>query len=364
MKLEESLSKARLGVLLKGSVFLSTIMLSMKHELDEAVPTAATNGLIVKYNPKFLSLLSYERRIGLVAHEVWHLALNHMVRGKDADHRIYNMAGDYVINLLLVTNGFEIPEEGLLDYKYAGWSTEEVYDDLIANAIDVPCDMDIQYATGEEEQDIEPQITEILVKAVTQSKLVGEAAGLIPNEITRLIDSLINPKLSWNDILFQYLTNKQKTDISWKKPNKRFFPKHILPTQYSDRLENITIAIDTSGSITDEMLRNILSEIRYIHEVLKPEVLRIIDCDCRINNIYEIDEYTDIMDLKFTGGGGTSFRPVLTYCETNTPTVLLYFTDLYGHLKQEETEYDLYWICYSKHPKAPFGTTIYYEYTS
>ena len=189
--------------------------------------------------------------------------------------------------------------------------------------------------------------------------MADKAAGEIPDEINRLIDELINPKLDWRQLLDRYVSDRVKTDYSWSRPNKRFMPKHYLPSMYSETIGNITFAIDTSGSMTDEELKEILSEIASIQEVYKPKEITIIDCDSKIHNVYSIDEHTDILDLKFSGGGGTSFYPVINYCDEHVPNVLVYFTDLYATPIKNSVEYDILWICNSEHEAATIGETIY-----
>ena len=139
-------------------------------------------------------------------------------------------------------------------------------------------------------------------------------------------------------------------------------PDFYLPTQYSESLTHITVAIDTSGSINDEDLRKILSEIQYIRDTFKPQRMTILDCDNRLNNIYDIDENTHILDLKFTGGGGTSCKPVFKYIKDNPTTALIYFTDLYMTKWTTEVDFPILWIVYNN-PKAtaPIGEITYYD---
>jgi predicted metal-dependent peptidase len=91
--------------------------------------------------------------------------------------------------------------------------------------------------------------------------------------------------------------------------------------------------------------------------------MTILDCDEIIHNIHEVDDSTDIMKLKFTGGGGTSFYPVLDYCKENATNVLLYFTDLYAEsiTAEDGYEFETMWICYSEQEAPEYGETIYYE---
>ena len=360
---EDYLRHAKIELMTK-SVFLSTICLSLKHKFTDALPTAGTDGLTIMYNPEFFANLTAAERTGLLAHEVWHVAFNHFARVNGRDKRTWNIAGDYVINLMLHEAGYKLPQGGLLDKQYKDMSTEEVYelvkqdeenqpeyDNFIEDLLDAP--------DGTKEADVFDKVTDVIIQAQIQSKAAGKEHGEIPGEIARAIDELINPKLPWNQLLTRFLTSMIKDDYTWTRPNKRFFPQHYLPSQHSPTIGDIVVAIDTSGSVTDEDLLEMLSEIQDIRDIYKPESLKIIDCDWEIHNVFTVDKHDNILNLKFTGGGGTSFQPVIDYCDAHQPQLLIYFTDLYAEELAEEPTYPIMWICNSDHEPAPFGETIY-----
>lgn len=369
---QEKLDKAKIILMMKASVFLSTLAFSLKHIISEdtSAGTAHTNGKENVYNPKFLETLTVEQVAGLVAHEVWHVAFAHIIRRGDKEAKYYFAAADYVINIMLLDNGFELPPNGLWDNRFRGMSTEEVYEILKAEDWDVPehpMEHVIEPGEGDGEgmnaNEAESQIRDMLIRATNQAMITdSDSYGEIPAEILRELKKLTNPVVPWQTLLMDFCTAVSKEDYSWRKPNRRMFPTHYLPSSYSEALENITVAIDTSGSMDDDTLSQILAEIKYIHETLQPKSMTIIDCDFMIHQIYEVDEFTDIKNLAFTGGGGTSFFPVMQYCEEHEPTVLIYFTDLWAQQVTEEPPYPLLWICYSQHEEAPVGQTIYTEY--
>ena len=202
----------------------------------------------------------------------------------------------------------------------------------------------------------------MILKAHTQAKMVDPNFGTSCTEVDRQINKLLNPVIPWETLLDNFLSTKIKEDYSWSKPNRRFYPDMYLPSQESEGLGNITIAIDTSGSIEDNQLNSILSEIAFIKDKFKPKELTILDCDWEIHNIHKVDESTDILSLKFSGGGGTQLSPVFEYCDKQPPEALIYFTDLHARQITEEPEYPVLWICYSNHEEAPIGTTIYTEF--
>ena len=360
---EDYLRHAKIDLMTK-SVFLSTICLSLKHSFTDTIPTAATDGLSIIYNPTFFAGLTAPERAGLLAHEVWHVAFNHLKRVGSRDKLSWNYAGDYVINLMLTDSGHTVPSGGLLDKKYKDMSTEEVYelikDDDKDNHGGSNFVIDLLDAPGDtKDSDINSQVTDIIIRAQLQSRISGKDKAEIPGEITRAIDELINPKLPWNQLLVRFLSNMVKDDYTWARPNKRFFPHHYLPSQYSPTIGDIVVAIDTSGSVSQEDLVEMLSEIEDIRTTFKPESLTIIDCDSSIHNVFKIEKYDNILELKFQGCGGTDFQPVIDYCNEQQPEVLIYFTDLQAEDITEEPGYPILWICNSKHNPSSVGETIY-----
>lgn len=364
---DDYLRHAKIDLMTK-SVFLSTICLSLKHQFTDEIPTAGTNGLTILYNPDFFTGLSKSERTFVLAHEVWHVAFNHLIRVGDRDKILWNVAGDYVINDLLQQSGYSMIEGALYDRQYSDMSTEEVYEKIreeVENSpdgaggyADFQPDL-LQPQSKAEAEEVAEKTTEMLVKAKLQSEASKKSQGEIPGEIARAIDDLINPKLPWGQMLMQFLTKLAKDDYSWRRPNKRFFPHHYLPSQYSETLGEIVVAIDTSGSVTHEELIEMLSEVENIRDTFRPEKLTVIDCDWEIHNIHAVKQHDDILSLEFSGCGGTDFQPVIKHCNAVEPELLIYFTDLYANDVYDVGDYPIMWICNSDHPPANVGETIY-----
>lgn len=358
-ELENKLLKAKIDLMTR-SAFISTITLSLNHIITTDVPTAAISGTTVKYNPNFIKNMSTTQFAALIAHECWHLAFQHAARKGPRDHFMWNVAGDYAINHMLNKGGFEIGSDWLISTKYNDeWSTDAIYEDLIKNKPEIDPDkfmFDLEDCPAG--PDRHSEITDIVVKARTQSQISGEDPGMIPNEIARMIDELINPKLPWPVILNRFLDQRTRDEYSWGRRNRRY-QRAYLPSLNSIGLGHLTFAIDTSGSIDDKELQEMLSEIQGVRDVYNPEHMTIIDCDAVIHNVFEVDQNTDILSLKFTGNGGTRFKPVLDYVAKHPTQALIYFTDLYGEEKMDPVEYPLLWICNSDHGPACIGETVY-----
>ena len=371
-ELEGRLLKAKIELMTR-SAFISTIALGMRHVITDATKTADVNGTVIRYNPEFLKGQTISQFAGLMAHECWHVAFQHMARRGSRDPVIWNCAGDYIINFMLTKAGFEIPVGGLLNKKYdpgADWSTDSVYDDLIKENYDPDTGtLMLDLLEGEDDEEIDgPQldsaITNIIVRARTQAQISGKAAGEIPDEISRIIDRLLNPKLPWPVILNKFLDQRVKEEYSWARKNRRYPKDTYMPSLHSYGLGHLTFAIDTSGSIDDKELQEMLSEIRGIQQVFNPERMTIIDCDSIIHKIHDVDQNTDIMSLNFHGGGGTRFQPVLDYVSNHPTQALIYFTDLYGEDELDPVKYPILWICNSDLEPATIGETVYVDHYS
>ena len=119
-------TKARSQLILT-SPFFGTLALRLRPIPDESIATACTNGEYIKYNPKWFLKLREQERIGLIAHEVMHVALFHMIRRNDREPGKWNIAGDYVINGALIKSNFILPHTELIDPQYDDMSTDNVY---------------------------------------------------------------------------------------------------------------------------------------------------------------------------------------------------------------------------------------------
>ena len=150
----DALRTARVKALLRQP-FIGTIGLRLKLKAVEynngnEIDTAATDGKYIFVNPKFYLACDSLLRILVFLHEVCHVMLLHPFRRKGRDHRLYNIACDYAVNLLLEDAGFKIPGDWLLDHKFKGWSSERIYSYLEVNH---PPENDPHGPAGDEEGD-------------------------------------------------------------------------------------------------------------------------------------------------------------------------------------------------------------------
>jgi len=345
----EALDKAKIGLIMqKNSVFLSTIVFSLKHSEDANIPTAETNGIELRINPVWFLELTPKQRVGLLAHEAWHVAFEHITRAGDRHFPTWNKAADYVINNMLLNSDYELPEGGLSDPQYKGMTAEQVYDAIYSKDEEQQNEnynVDISVPSDPQEiKEIQNQITEILIKATTQSKLMGDEPGTIPGGVELSIEKIINPVLPWNVILQDFFSAFAKNDYSYKRPNRRYAPDFYLPQLYSDAMDHLVIAADISYSMV-QALPIFINEMINIRETVNPLRTTIIPFDTELKKITVLNQDEKIEDVLFMGGGGTNLTPVFEYLQDKAPTVLIVFSDLLCRRIQDDPKYPVIWCC-------------------
>lgn len=363
------------------------------------IPTAGTDGRHLYYNVDFFSKMTREEIDFVVAHEVMHCVYDHLSRRGSRDRRLWNCAGDYVINLELVDNRIgRLPTtvDGLYDTRFRSMFTEEIFDilkdendngkgDANADSFDIHIDMS---PDGEDSGDDGPkgdstgkngpiplskeerhQIKDEIKQAVMQAaKAAG--AGNTPAGVKRMINELTDPQMDWREILNMCIQSCVKSDFTFQRPSRKAWGSGIyLPGMKNDFMLDVDIAIDTSGSISEKMLRDFLGEIKGIMEQFAEFKLRLWTFDTAVHNMQEFssdgDGLESLIEYDIQGGGGTEFMVNWDYMEENgiEPHKFIVFTDGYpfGSWGNEDYCDTVFLISGNKEIVAPFGLTVYYE---
>lgn len=375
-KCDEALDTAKFNFIRDSNlIFYSTLALSLKHSFSDQIPTAQVNNkLEVKYNPDFFMGCSPEERIGLIAHEAMHVAYLHIDKDRlnGRDPSLWNMAGDYVINLQLIEAGIKLPKGGLYDTRFKEMSTEDVYNILVKEDVKPdPNVCDVSFNDGDEETSgdsntiasivLQQQIEDILIRAVTVAKQSGKP-GKIPGDIEIFLDKLLNPKLPWQTILRKWMNVYRKDDYSMRKPNKKYLPNFYIPSLWSEGMGDAAIFTDTSGSVSDQDFNNAVSEAHYLIKQLKPTKVFFGQFDTSIKSINIVKKAEDLAKLKFVGRGGTDVTDVLNWANKNKPKFIIIFSDGEFHIPNIKMNTEVLWLIYDN-PQftAPYGKVIHYQ---
>ncbi len=111
--------------------FFGSVIADVKYEEDKSLGTAGTNGQIIYYNPDYLNCLSKEEQTFVFAHEVCHIAFNHILRSEGKDVNLWNIATDGVINQFLKRDGLKMPEGGVDIADAINYDAEQLYEKLL-----------------------------------------------------------------------------------------------------------------------------------------------------------------------------------------------------------------------------------------
>ena len=278
---ETRLKKAHVALMKHPETALySGIMMMGDSTVVDDCPTAYTDGVNKRYGRAFLEKLTDEEIRGLVLHENLHIALKHIQRFKkefDDNPRFVNMSADYVVNDVIKNLSdrsiAHLPEGGLYDPKYHNWSVREVMNDLKdqqkqgkepqGGSMDEhdfegsPTDGEGKPMSDKEQKELSGKIDKALREG---SILAGRLGGNVPRHITKLLE----PTIDWKDVLRDFIMSSMKgtDEYTWRKYNKRLVANDIyMPSMEDEAVGELTIAIDTSGSIGETELNAFSSEL-------------------------------------------------------------------------------------------------------
>jgi predicted metal-dependent peptidase len=361
----------------------------MKMIADETCPSATTDGVTIKYNPAFVETLNLNEATGLIAHMVMHVALLHPFRREGRDPHTWNDACDYAINIILKDCGFSLLKDEMLNESFRNMSAEQVYTAIRqqkqkdsdgkndgnnsgtdngntrnlpekppgfgsgwGNVADAPA------ATTAEKRKMEDDAKQIVVRAATVAKMQGN----LPGSLERFVEDILEAKVNWREQLRRLLTEIARNDYSFRLPNPRYAHTGLyLPSLHSEEMAKIALAVDTSGSISQDEINAFAAEIRDIKAFTGTPVT-VIYCDTQVRGTQEL---VDDEPLKPVGGGGTSFRPPFEHIDRNGPAIncLIYLTD--GHCDRFpacEPAYLTVWaVTGNRNFQPPFGEKIFIE---
>lgn len=111
--------------------FFGSVVANVDYKEDKEIPTAGTDGETIYYNPEFLERLSVEEQTFIFAHEVCHIAFNHILRSDGKDQRLWSIATDGVINQFLKNDGLKMAPDGVDMAEAIDYDAEQLYEKLL-----------------------------------------------------------------------------------------------------------------------------------------------------------------------------------------------------------------------------------------
>ncbi len=373
MKTAEKLSQAKAKLLVDYPYF-GTLASKLELVINDDLESFRSNGLKLEYREEYLNALDLSEIAFILANGAMHSVLAHDIRKKNRSGWLWQMATDIAINDMLLQNGLDMPYGAQYRERFSGMYAEEIYaalkEDILRD------DEDLEYEADEEDdvqnRDQESKSSqEVLEEEILCEILLAEEAisllastmqnGEAPASIERFFDLNFSSKMNWRELLREAIDRYFRDDYTMMPPSKKLLYEGIyLPSNTSETFR-LVIAVDTSGSIDEELLSLFLSEVNFIMEAAQNYVIDLLVCDDKIHS-HSTFYSGDILTCDLKGGGGTDFRPVFDCVakEFDDIKLLLYFTDLEGMFPKEEPIYAVKWIT-PKEREIPFGELIVLE---
>ena len=218
--------------------------------------------------------------------------------------------------------------------------------------------------SAEDKAETERKIDEALRQGALLAGKVGSGGD-------RELQGLLEAKVRWQDALREYIQEQcAGSDYStWKRPNRRYLGMDVyMPSGVSERVGDIVVAIDTSGSIGGEQIKQFLGEVDAIAQGVNPESVWVLYWDtqvCRAERYIGEDVRRIAESTKPAGGGGTAPSCVTAYMRDNhiKPKVAIVLTDGYvGNDWGGDWPSPVVWCVVGSKVTSPVGKTLHVDW--
>lgn len=374
--------------------FFGSVVTNVDYKESKDIIAAATDGKIIYYNPDFLNGLNISEQIFIFAHEVCHIAFNHILRSENKDNDLWNIATDAVINQFLKRDGLTMVQGGVDIKEAINYDVETLYEKLLQNKQSIESDkskQDVGHDSHElweqavkkykEENVNEKKDKTGLEKKQEELEKTGEKdafkknleekkkqleglkeeilkqslqAGTLANGDVRSISDIgtSKPIIDWRYALREAI----KYDVDWSYKNAIIEDDIIKANLEEQPIPETEIVLDTSDSINNKLLRGFLRECK---NILKQSRLKVGCFDTKFYGFHEIKTLSDIDNMILEGGGGTNFEVAVNAFTRRVENKII-FTD--GYASMPNTSIDVIWIVFGNkkiNPKS--GKVIYID---
>ena len=375
---EKKLSQAK-AKLLVSQPYFGTLATKLELVINDDIEAFKSNGVKLEISSEYLDGLELSEVEFVLANGAMHASLAHEQRRGKRSGWLWQMATDMAINDMLVQNGLDMPYGTQYRKRFRGMYAEEIYAELKDDILRE--DEDLEYES-DDSADVEPQenekkseqkeqqeqTQEEIEEEILQEQLLAEEAisaleakmqsGEAPQSIERFFEVENFGKIDWRDELRIALDRFFRDDYVMMPPSKKLLYQGIyLPSNISQTFR-LVIAVDSSGSVDEELLNEFMSEVNFLMSLVPNYEIEFLVCDDKLH-FHKTFYSGEQLEVSLKGGGGTDFRPVFEFIENNFDDVklLLYFTDMEGIFPKEVPNYMVKWVS-AKEAKAPFGELL------
>ena len=363
-----------------GILGIPVVPLPPPYELEgEKIEAACTDGERIYINEEYLNESSPQELVIDLAHEYLHLLLHHLgdsrmrIARNNVEWQIANMAADYAVNSIIKEEFNRLRLGMLYDQRFDGMTFEQIYRELLKEMRGMTTIPELSLSEEAKKRLESHKVWKhskkdnVMSQVLRQSLLRAYMQGNLPKGLRREVHDLLYPPLPISEIISSFVLEQSFSQPDFKRINKRRYPPILMPPIRNRNKLHIGVAIDTSGSIDEELLSEFKSGMKFLFSCFRGELeVLLLQCDARLYEKHVIREPEELDRIKWQGGGGTDFRPVFKEME-NHPELrgLIYITDTFGTPPNKSPNFPVVWLVPKKlrryHRKLPFGKIVFYD---
>lgn len=400
--------------LLNTHGFFGLLLMHMSFSLTETCETACTDGKRICFNPDFLEELSDGELDFVLMHEILHVVLQHCLRDGQREPERFNIACDIVVNSIILQENkmdkrsITLGKYGVSMHKAPDgkeghlYTAEQVYEMLpplppkprLSSGSGAPGNGDRQgpaSAEGHAQKKTGPadsrptwddhsqwgyleeddELRDVWVKQLDETceairiRDPSNTRGLLPAFAKRLLDELKQPQTDWREILNAFV-QQEINDYSFSPPDRRFPDSPFFLPDFnewgdSDQVSDILFMIDTSGSISDEMMTAAYSEVKGAVDQFDGNLKGWLGFfDAAIIKPIPFENVQELLSIRPAGGGGTDFQIIFEYVHKHMeepPACIIILTDGYAPFPQEHLAKGIpvLWLINNESVTPPWG---------
>lgn len=399
--------------------FYGLLLMHMIYAVSEEIETACTDGVRITFGIDFLDSLSDSELDFVMMHEILHVVLQHCFRGDVEDPEAYNIAADIVVNSnIMLENGMKASSITLSKYGTSmhvapdgkeghEYTAEQVYVMLPKNlnkkgnnkshgSADGRAKKDNNKSPGsavgrakkeiskEQHQPVrvwddhsrwgkyeeDDTLRDVWVKRFEDAAEAikirdpSNARGLLPAFAERILKELKKTQTDWRTILNDFI-QEEVVDYSFAPPDRRFDDSPFFLPDFNgkeDRVEDILFMIDTSGSMSDDMIAAAYSEVKGAIDQFNGKLKGWLGFfDAAIIKPQPFSDENEFKIIKPAGGGGTDFQIIFEYVfhhmSDKLPASIIILSDGYAPFPLEKLAggIPVLWLLNNEEVNPPWG---------